>query len=154
MFLGRQRPHDAGEDEEFLMLRAQERLTFEEGDHLGEEIPPVADHEHQRGVLGAAVIRSQMTALHALGQQVKDPPALWRLADTEFGDELHSNSCTRIPLYGYVERTFSVYEASEICIQSFLLIVRTGRIFTAHVTTLKKGCDMNEYRRILGDPSI
>jgi hypothetical protein len=38
--------------------------------------------------------------------------------------------------------------------RSFLLIVRTGRIFTFHISTLKTGCDMNEYRRILGCSSI
>jgi hypothetical protein len=32
----------------------------------------------------------------------------------------------------------------------FLLIVRTGQIFTAHDTTPSKSCDMNEYRRMLG----
>ena len=37
---------------------------------------------------------------------------------------------------------------------SFLLIVRTGRIFTFHVSTQSSGCDMNEYRRILGVSSI
>ena len=37
---------------------------------------------------------------------------------------------------------------------SFLLIVRTGRIFTTHIPTLKDGCDTNEYRRILGCSSI
>ncbi len=36
----------------------------------------------------------------------------------------------------------------------FLLIVRTGRIFTAHETTKSNGCDMNEYRRMLGVSSI
>jgi hypothetical protein len=36
----------------------------------------------------------------------------------------------------------------------FLLIVRTGRIVTVHVDTLKKVYDMNEYRRILGVSSI
>jgi hypothetical protein len=43
----------------------------------------------------------------------------------------------------------------------FLLIVRTGRIVTAHVPvhlsmfrTLRRGCDTNEYRRILGVSSI
>ena len=35
-----------------------------------------------------------------------------------------------------------------------LLIVRTGQIFTTHVTTLRKGCDTNEYCQILGCPSI
>ena len=38
--------------------------------------------------------------------------------------------------------------------EPFLLIVRTGRIFTTHVQTLKDGCDMDEYRRILGVSSI
>jgi hypothetical protein len=32
----------------------------------------------------------------------------------------------------------------------FLLIVRTGRIVTTHVVTLRTGCDVNEYRRIHG----
>ena len=37
---------------------------------------------------------------------------------------------------------------------SFLLIVRTRRIFTTHAATLKNGCDVDEYRWILGCPSI
>ena len=37
---------------------------------------------------------------------------------------------------------------------SFLLIVRTGRIFTFHASTQSSGCDMDEYRRILGVSSI
>jgi len=36
----------------------------------------------------------------------------------------------------------------------FLLIVRTGRIFTAHAFTQTNGCDMDEYRRMLGVSSI
>jgi hypothetical protein len=35
-----------------------------------------------------------------------------------------------------------------------LLIVRTERVFTAHIGTLSHTTDMNEYRRILGVPSI
>ena len=34
--------------------------------------------------------------------------------------------------------------------EPFLLIVRTGRIFTDHAFNLLVACDMNEYRRILG----
>jgi len=34
--------------------------------------------------------------------------------------------------------------------EPFLLIVRTGRVVTAHVGTLSRASDMNEYRRILG----
>ena len=45
--------------------------------------------------------------------------------------------------------------SSQCCTtQSFLLIVRTGRIVTAHGCTLKRGVTMNEYRRILGVSSI
>ena len=36
----------------------------------------------------------------------------------------------------------------------FLLIARTGRIFTAHAGTLRRRCDTDEYRRILGVSSI
>ena len=36
----------------------------------------------------------------------------------------------------------------------FLLIVRTDRIFTAHVLKVPSTCDTNEYRRILGCSSI
>jgi hypothetical protein len=36
----------------------------------------------------------------------------------------------------------------------FLLIVRTGRIVTAHADILNRGCDINQYRRILGVSSI
>jgi hypothetical protein len=35
-----------------------------------------------------------------------------------------------------------------------LLIVRTGQIFTAHVGTLRRRCDTDEYCQILGGPSI
>ena len=38
--------------------------------------------------------------------------------------------------------------------ESFLLIVRTDRIVTAHVATQSEGYDMNEYRRIHGVSSI
>jgi hypothetical protein len=44
----------------------------------------------------------------------------------------------------------SVEVRTGTTIEPFLLIVRTGRIFTAHVTNLIRRCDMNEYRRILG----
>ena len=37
---------------------------------------------------------------------------------------------------------------------SFLLIVRTGWIFTTHDATLETGCDVDEYHRILGCSSI
>ena len=59
------------------------------------------------------------------------------------------------------EAAFSVDESHnplrielEPRLRGFLLIVRTGRIVTAHAATLLKGCDINEYRRIHGGSSI
>jgi len=53
-------------------------------------------------------------------------------------------------------KTFSVDEADDPLLDTwpFLLIVRTGRIFTAHVFNLMRVCDTNEYRRIHGVSSI
>ena len=59
------------------------------------------------------------------------------------------------------EATLSVHESHhpigiehDVNIGGFLLIVRTGRIVTVHGTTLWRGCDTDEYRRILGCSSI
>jgi hypothetical protein len=54
------------------------------------------------------------------------------------------------------ETAFPVDEADDPLLDAwpFLLIVRTGRIFTAHVVNLMMVCDMNEYRRIHGVSSI
>jgi hypothetical protein len=59
------------------------------------------------------------------------------------------------------ETTLTVHESSDpVGIEhktrtgSFLLIVRTGWIFTAHADTLRTGCDTDEYHRILGCSSI
>ena len=46
-----------------------------------------------------------------------------------------------VPTDGYVERAFSVDIARNVGIQPFLLIVRTGWIFTAHRHTQSEGCD-------------
>ncbi len=62
---------------------------------------------------------------------------------------------------GHGETTFAIHRPNDpVGIEhnarthSFLLIVRTGRIFTVHITTQSKSCDTNEYRRILGCSSI
>ena len=62
----------------------------------------------------------------------------------------------RIALYWAAETAFTVDEADDPLLESwpFLLIVRTGRIVTAHVDILLKAYDTNEYRRILGVSSI
>jgi hypothetical protein len=45
-------------------------------------------------------------------------------------------------------------DAVDCRVDSFLLIVRTGRIFTTRSVTLNRGKQTDEYRQILGCPSI
>ena len=67
----------------------------------------------------------------------------------------------RTSMYRDRKATFAIHKSNNpVGIEhvartgSFLLIVRTGWIFTAHAETLQRGCDMNEYHRILGCSSI
>src|ERR1700722_781261 len=67
----------------------------------------------------------------------------------------------RTSMHRDAEAAFAIYESNNpVGIEhsawngSFLLIVRTGRIFTIHADTLNNGCDKDEYRQILGCPSI
>src|SRR5713226_8487587 len=89
-------------------------------------------------------------------QEIEHLSALGILADMQFRDELYAKSRTRILLDGDVETSFSVYEACQVGIESFLLIVRTDQIFTAHIgSPYEEGVTgMDEYCRILGVPSI
>jgi len=67
----------------------------------------------------------------------------------------------RTSMHRHAEAALAVHESSDpIGIEhiartgGFLLIVRTGWIVTDHVATLREGCDMAEYHRILGCSSI
>jgi len=85
------------------------------------------------------------------------------LVHVEGGMELPTTGgpSVRVPVDRDGEATFSVDEAGhparielERRACGFLLIVRTGRIVTAHAVTLAEGYDTHEYRRILGCSSI
>ena len=86
--------------------------------------------------------------------QVEDLPALAVLTDMELRHQLPTGLGARVPLDGDVERAFSVDVTGYVGVEPFLLIARTGRIVTAHIHTLRRGCDINEYRRIPGVSSI
>jgi hypothetical protein len=55
--------------------------------------------------------------------------------------DLPAESASRVTDHGYREATFAVDEADGPLLDAwpFLLIDRTGRIFTAHVGTLRRG---------------
>jgi hypothetical protein len=70
--------------------------------------------------------------------------------------DLPTEPTASIPHYRYRETAFAVGEPDDPLLNPwpFLLIVRTERIFTVHVTTISDGCDTNEYRQIHGVSSI
>ena len=47
---GSHRPHDAGEDEELVLLGTEEGLRLEEGNDPMKKVITVPDHVHQAGV--------------------------------------------------------------------------------------------------------
>ncbi len=61
---------------------------------------------------------------------------------------LSSHRHHRITVNRTAKAAFPVDEADDPLLKTwpFLLIVRTDRIFTAHVSTQSLSCDMNEYR--------
>jgi hypothetical protein len=86
------------------------------------------------------------------------------LGHLERGSELpppRASGISRIDVDGYRKAAFAIDEPDDPArIEllrrdfGFLLIVRTGRVFTFHEQGISRATDMNEYRRILGCSSI
>ena len=140
----RHRTHDAREGEELLLFAAEKGLRLEERDYLREEILTVSNHEYQRRIFRASMIRLDPAAVEALHDQVKNLTSLCALTDVKLRNELPTVLRARIALDRYVERSFSVDVARDVGIQPFLLINRTRHIVTSHGQTLATACDMNE----------
>jgi len=87
---------------------------------------------------------------------VKHLHALFSLDHCECRLNLPTGTTRVVPKDWNAGAAFAVDEADDPLRETwpFLLIVRTGWLFTIHVCTLGIGCDMNEYHRILGVPSI
>jgi len=92
------------------------------------------------------------SALEELSYELEGRNTSLSLHDYESRLYLPPTGHAFVPLDWTAETTFSVDEADDPLLESwpFLLIVRTGRIVTAHALTLLIGCDTNEYLRILG----
>ena len=67
------------------------------------------------------------------------------LGDREFMLDLPAESAPDVPHHRGREATLAVDEADDPLLETwpFLLIDRTGRIVTVHVSTLRKVCDRN-----------
>ena len=89
-------------------------------------------------------------------QLVQDVHAPLSLHHRELGLGLPPQATRAVAEDRNTEAPLAVDEADDPLLGTwpFLLIARTGRIVTAHVSTLRRWCDMNEYRRILGVSSI
>ena len=92
------------------------------------------------------------TTSKVVSNQLQDLDAPLSLDNCEHGLQLPSDSHNGVTLDRTAEAAFTVDEADDPLLDTwpFLLIARTGRVFTAHVETLSRPTDMNEYRRILG----
>ena len=136
----RHRSHDVSEGKEVTPLAAQQRLRLEEGDHPVQEILPSTDDVDQCPVRRPAMILADAATPEPSHDEIQDLAAFGILAHMELRNELPTGSRTRIPLKRNVERPFAVNIAGDISIQSFLLIIRTERIVTEHVThTMRRG---------------
>ena len=95
---------------------------------------------------------TDLTASEVLLQQEKSLHAPLRLDDRESRLDLPADPTRSIAEDRCAEASFAVDEADDPLRETwpFLLIVRTGRIVTFHATTLQRGCNTDEYRRILG----
>jgi hypothetical protein len=88
---------------------------------------------------------------------MKNIDALLSLDHRERRLNLPTCAARAIPKDRNTEAAFAVDEADDPLRETwpFLLIVRTGRIFTIHAHTISSRCNnMNEYRRIHGVSSI
>jgi len=102
------------------------------------------------------IITTDLSASEEPLQEVKHLYALLSLNHCERRLNLPADATRVVPKDWNAEATFAVDEADDPLRETwpFLLIVRTGWLFTIHASTLRIGCDMNEYHRILGVPSI
>jgi hypothetical protein len=150
--------NDRRELPEIVAFRGSQRICLEERD---DDVSQVATPEdlinHQ--ILPVVVVPSvsvDATAPKEVVDQFQTFDAALSLDDCEHRLQLPSDPHHAVALNRTTEAAFTVDEADDPLLDPwpFLLIARTGRIFTAHASTVVTATDMNEYRRILGCSSI
>ena len=139
-------PNASCEAIEVVCLRRLQRMELEEGDHLLEQIRALAHDEsvHVLTVVVGSPVDDDLPGSEEAGQLVQGVLAARALDDDELVSDLVADRvavpATPATLADEAdgEATFSVYETDDPADpdQSFLLIVRTVRIFTAHPTRI------------------
>jgi hypothetical protein len=152
---------DRAEDREVLPLRTTQLESIEERENPILQIDRPGDFK----------VEDTVTAASNRSRTEDRTKKLWSLftdlRDVERQRHAPWKSTITLSTDGDVEASLTIDESRDPVAQvigdpiqpvrgtgSFLLIVRTGRIFTFHATTESNGCDMDEYRRILGVSSI
>jgi hypothetical protein len=154
------RSHNDGEAEEIAFLD-NERVLLKERQNRPLQVPKRLDCESQDTAPWA--FRANSPAAEGRNHRFEYLSMVLMLVDLEDRLELPTPVPVhhRTSMYRDREATFTIHKSNNpVWIEhlartgSFLLIVRTGWIFTAHIQTLRRGCDMDEYHRILGCSSI
>jgi hypothetical protein len=151
-------PHRFGKTGEVASLGRLEWVLLEKRDDASAQIGKTSDAvaPHVLPVIVVATIHCHHSASKEPLQCVKDIHTTLALRYRELRLSLPAQSACRVAKDRNAETALAVDEADDpLCSKwPFLLIVRTGRIITRHVLTLRRASDRNQYRRILGVSSI
>jgi hypothetical protein len=134
---------DLDELGEVFSLRRSQRVRLEErNDHVA-QVSESEDLEVTE-ILTMVVVPAvdvDLPATEELNHLLQHSPTRCSLNDCEGGLHLPAESHRRTAEDGAAEAAFPIYEPHQPIVgeESFLLIVRTGRIFTSHEHTLKTG---------------
>jgi hypothetical protein len=145
---------DGDEPLEVVTLRGSQWMFFEERDDGVHQMGPTLHGEAQEHFVVVAVPRilDHAPTSELLDEEIECGSRARRLGHRELVLDLPAESASRVANHGDREAALAVDEADDPLLDTwpFLLIARTGRIFTSHAATLARGCDTDEYRRILG----
>jgi hypothetical protein len=142
---------DLYELREVLLFRGSKWVLSEERNDPGTEILESIDvvSEEILAMIVTSAIAVDLAASKEPNQFLESVTARLPLYDIKGWSHLPSESHLVTSIDGAAEAAFSIHETHNPSCgrEPFLLVFRTRRIVTAHVATLERGTDMNEYRR-------
>jgi|NGEPerStandDraft_6_1074524.scaffolds.fasta_scaffold127722_1 hypothetical protein len=147
MLLSPHRPHDGGKCSEVGTFH-DERIRLEERKYSRFQVPELLDRVGQDAAPWA--FRANSPAAEGRNHRFENLSMVLVLVDVERRLQLPATVSVhrRTAMNRHGEGTFTIHETGKpVGIEhktgtgSFLLIVRTGWIFTSHVGTLRSGCD-------------
>jgi len=153
--------HHADDNSELLKLigfRRSQWVCFEKRNDAVHQVGKRSDVETPEilPMVVVPAVQADTAASKEVLQLVQDMHAPLSLYHRELGLDLPSQATRAVAEDRNTEAPLAVDEADDPLLGTwpFLLIARTGRIVTAHISTLRRGCDMNEYCRMHGVSSI